>query len=118
MELFARQYCVLFRSKVGAGVENQTLGALCAVKFQKWKNALERFVDHESSKYHRNSVLTAETITAVLSEKQDSIAIQLDHLKENTNFRKPKKDYPHCRNNYPFWSTGNPFPRISRLLST
>ena len=76
------KYCVLFGSKAGAGVVNQTLGALCAVKFQKWKNALERCVDHESSKYHRNSVLTAETITAVLSGKQDSIAIQLDYQKK------------------------------------
>ena len=71
-----------FGSKAGAGVGNQTLEALCAVKFQKWKNALEPFVDHESTKYHRNSVSTAETITTVLSGKQDSIAIQLDHQRK------------------------------------
>ena len=46
------KYCVLFGSK-GSGVGNQPLGTLCTVKFQKWKNALERFADRESTKYHR-----------------------------------------------------------------
>ena len=30
------------------------------MKFNKWKHALERFADHESSKYHCDSVLKAE----------------------------------------------------------
>ena len=34
------KYCVLFGCKAGSGVGNQPLGTLCAVKFQKWKNAL------------------------------------------------------------------------------
>ena len=72
----------MFGSKAGAGVGNQAIGALCAVKFQKWKNALERFVDHEKTKYHRNSVLAAETTTKVLLGNQNSIAVQLDHQKK------------------------------------
>ena len=52
------KYCVLFGRKSGAGIGNQPLGSLCAFKFQKWKNALERFAEHESSKYHQNSVVT------------------------------------------------------------
>ena len=56
--------------------------ASCAVKFQKWKNALERFVDHESTKFHPKFVLTAETITTELSGKRDSITIQLDHQRK------------------------------------
>ena len=66
---------------MGAGVENKTLGALCAAKFQKWKDALERFVDHQTI-VDRNSVLTAEIITTVISGKQDSIAIQIDHRRQ------------------------------------
>ena len=37
------KYCVLFGSKAGSEVGNQPLRTLSAVKFQKWKNALERF---------------------------------------------------------------------------
>ena len=69
------KHCVLFGSKAGSGVGNQPLGTLCAVKFQKWKNALERFADHESTKYHRDSVVAAETVMSILSRKQDSIEI-------------------------------------------
>ena len=56
--------------------------ALCAVKFQKWKNALERFVNHESAKYHCSSKVTAETTTLMLSGKQDSIVIQPSHQRK------------------------------------
>ena len=69
------KYCVLFGSKAGAGVGNQPLGALSAVKFQRWKHALERFVDHENTKYHHDSVVVAETATAMLFGQQESIAI-------------------------------------------
>ena len=52
------RFCALFGNKAGAGVGNQPVGALCVMKFSKWKNALERFADHESSKYHCDSVLS------------------------------------------------------------
>ena len=76
------KYCVLFGSKAGAGVGNQPLGALSAVKFQRWKHALERFVDHENTKYHHDSVVAAETATGILFGQQESIAIQLDHQRK------------------------------------
>ena len=76
------KYCVLFGSKAGTGVGNQPLGALSAVKFQRWKHALERFVDHENTKYHHDSVVAAETATAILFGQQESIAIQLDHQRK------------------------------------
>ena len=41
-----------------------------------------RTVSGPRTKYHRNSVLTAETITKVLSRKQDSIAIPLDQQRK------------------------------------
>jgi len=49
------------------------------MKFNKWKKALERFADHESSKYHCDSVLKAECTLLIESEKQDSVAVQLNH---------------------------------------
>ena len=58
---------------------NVEVGALCVMKFNKWKNALERFADHESSKYHCDSVLKVECTLSIESGKQDSIAVQLNH---------------------------------------
>ena len=49
------------------------------MKFNKWKNALERFADHESSKHHCDSVLKAECTLSIESGKQDSVAVQLNH---------------------------------------
>ena len=43
------------------------------------ENALERFADHESSKYHCDSVLKAECTLSIESGKQDSVAVQLNH---------------------------------------
>ena len=73
------KYCVLFGNKAGAGCGNQPLGALCVTKFCNWKNALERFVDHERSKYHRDSVVKAECTSSVVTGKQDKVAVQLNH---------------------------------------
>ena len=88
------KYCVLFGSEAGSGVGNQPLGTLCAVKFQKWKNALERFADHESTKYHRDSVVAAETVMSILSGKQDSIKIQLNQQQKQTILENRKKITP------------------------
>jgi len=60
-------------------LENQPVGALCVMKFNKWKNALERFAGHESSKYHCDSVLKAECTLSIESGKQDSVVVQLNH---------------------------------------
>ena len=64
------------------------------VKFQNWKIALELFVNYESTKYHRNSVLTTETITTVLSGQQDSIAIQLDHQRKTQILENQRRIIP------------------------
>ena len=88
------KYCVLFGSKAGSGVGNQPLGTLCAVKFQKWKNALERFADYESTKYHRDNVVAAETVMSILSGKQDSIEIQLNQQQKQTILENRRKITP------------------------
>ena len=88
------KYCVLFRSKAGSGVGNHPLGNLLAVKFQKWKNALERFAEHESTKYHRNRVVAAETVMSILSGKQDNIEIQLNQQQKQTILENRRKVTP------------------------
>ena len=82
----------------GAGVENQPFGALCAERFQKWRNALECSVDHETTKYHRNSMVTADTTMLMLL---DSIATQLN-LQTKQQILDNLKNYPYFRNNYTF----------------
>jgi len=52
------RFCDLFGNKAGAGVGNQPVGALCVMKFNRWKNAMKfnrwkNALDHESSKYQR-----------------------------------------------------------------
>ena len=93
MEPFANT-AFFFESKAGSGVGNQPLGTLCAVKFQKWENALERFADHESTKYHRDSVVAADTVMSILSGKQDSIEIQLNQQQKQTILENRRKITP------------------------
>jgi len=75
--------CLEIKQVLTVGVGNQPVGALCVIKFNTWKNAFERFADHESSKYrrHRDSVLKAESISMSSNgfRKRNSVAVQLNH---------------------------------------
>jgi len=110
------RFCVLFGNKVGAGVGNQPVGALCVMKFNKWKNALEHFSDHESSKNHCDSVLKAECTLSIESGKQDSVAVQLNHQAKQQVLDN-KENYPNYRNCYLLRQTRNSFERTSRQRS-
>ena len=88
------RYCALFGNKEGAGVGNQPIGALCVIKFNKCKDALERFADHEGSKYHCDSVLKAECALSIESGKQDSVAVQLNHQAKQLILDKSRKITP------------------------
>ena len=56
----------------------QALGALCTKKFDKWKNALEKFKEHELSQYHWNSLMFAEGLKNVMECRQESVYSQLN----------------------------------------
>ena len=75
------KYCVLFGCKAGVGVGNQTSRALCAVKFQKWKNALGTVCgprkyqllspqQHVNSRDHNDSAIrTASPFNSIIKGK-------------------------------------------------
>ena len=63
-------------------------------KVFKWKNALERFAGHESTKYHRDSVVAAETVMSIFSGKQASIEIQLNQQQKQTILENRRKITP------------------------
>ena len=91
----------------------QAVELLCAVKFQKWKNALERFADHESTKYHRDSVVATETLTSILSGKQDSIEIQLNQQQKQTILESRRKITPIIEIIIPCCRQGIPLRRLN-----
>ena len=56
------------------------------MKFNKWKNALERFADHESSKYHCDSVLQFNRMTKAY-ENGRGITIKMSRCQVEHNKR-------------------------------
>ena len=72
------KYWVLFGNHSGTGRGMQALGALCTKKFDKWKNALEKFKEHKLSQYHRNSLMFAEGLKNVMECRQESVYSQLN----------------------------------------
>lgn len=53
------RYCSLF-SSFGAGRGFQPLGVLVKKPFNRWKDAVEQFNNHENNEYHKRSLLKAE----------------------------------------------------------
>ena len=51
-------------------------------------------MDHENTKYHHESVVAAETATAILFGQQESIAIQLDHQRKQQILNNRRKIAP------------------------
>lgn len=74
------KYCVLYaKNEVGSG--NQSLGQLCFKPFQAWKKAHEKFNKHESSNYHKQSLLEYQLHYSIASNKTLPINLQLDTIK-------------------------------------
>lgn len=73
-----------------AGSGNQALGQLCFKPFQAWKKAHDKFNKHESSNYHKQSILEYQSHYSIASDKTLPINLQLDINKEKqrTNNRK------------------------------
>ena len=71
------KFCALFAPS-GGGIGKQPLGQLCRMKFNNWKDAIQRFNEHENCHYHRHSVAIAESLSNIAIGKQDRINVRLD----------------------------------------
>ncbi|CAI6370875.1 unnamed protein product [Macrosiphum euphorbiae] len=78
------KFCVLFLNlnQVGKG-SHEKLGKLVLKPLTKLKDALEDFRNHEKNDYHKNSLLTADNIKAILEKKQDNILVQLNSKRKD-----------------------------------
>lgn len=69
-------------AKNEAGSGNQSLGQLCFKPFQAWKKAHDKFNKHESSNYHKQSILEYQLHYSIASNKTLPINLQLDTIKK------------------------------------
>jgi Domain of unknown function (DUF4371)/hAT family C-terminal dimerisation region len=78
------KFCVLFLNLNQAGKgSHEKLGKLVLKPLTKLKDALEDFRNHEKNDYHKNSLLTADNIKAILEKKQDNILVQLNSKRKD-----------------------------------
>ena len=89
------KYCVLFGNKSGMGRVRETLGTLCAKKFDNWKKALNRFKEHELSNYHGESVMIAEGLKSVMENRQESVYNQLNKAAKQQTINNQKRVLPN-----------------------
>ncbi|KAF0753351.1 zinc finger MYM-type protein 1-like [Aphis craccivora] len=66
------KFCVLYSRKKG-GIGDQALGVLCTVQFNSWKNAIEKFSLHEMKEYHKNCIITVQTLRHNVSMLDQSL---------------------------------------------
>ena len=59
------KFCVLFAPQTGVGRNNQRPGRLVVTKYDKWKNALQAFHEHQLTDYHNDCVKAAENLQKV-----------------------------------------------------
>lgn len=72
------KFCVLFKRNEG-GRGNQKLGKCVLEKFSNWKKAIEEFNKHETTKYHKNTILDADNLLSIYNKSKESIDIQLNN---------------------------------------
>jgi len=76
------KFCFLFGTGYG-GMGNQKLGYMCTTVFNNWKDAIERFYNHQNCAYHMDSIEIADNLIKIRFDKQLPINQQLDNkLKE------------------------------------
>lgn len=76
------KFCSLFSPTDGVGSGKQALGQLCKVKFENWKDAIERFSEHEKCLYHKQSIEIALSLGDISCGKKTSISAQLNRAAE------------------------------------
>lgn len=71
------KYCVFFSGQeVGKG-SHQNIGSLVAKPFIKWKDATEKFNEHQATSYHKKCQIYAENFSNIMSGGED-IACKID----------------------------------------
>ena len=68
--------CVLFSSEHAGKGRHQSLKPFVLQPFTKWKDALEKFRDHEKSHYHKSATVSAENYLSVAQGTKANIIEQ------------------------------------------
>lgn len=69
--------CVFFAGDA-AGVGGQALKGLVKNPFTNWKDAVEAFNRHQTTEYHKFSVIKSQNIQLIEQQKQIPVALQID----------------------------------------
>ncbi|KAL4091320.1 hypothetical protein QTP88_026023 [Uroleucon formosanum] len=78
------KFCVLFLNLNQAGKgSHEKLGKLVLKPLTKLKDVLEDFRYHEKNYYHKNLLLIADKIKAILEKKQDNILVRLNSKRKD-----------------------------------
>ena len=72
------KFCVLFAPQTGVGRNNQRPGRLVVTKYDKWKNALQAFHEHQLTDYHNDCVKAAENLQKVARGEIPSVDVVLN----------------------------------------
>lgn len=88
------RYCVLFSKKLVGHTSSQLVGVLCTEPFKNWKNAIEKFENHQNTSYHKNSILFADNLKAVLENPGRSIENKLNQEAYSQSLENRKKLTP------------------------
>lgn len=75
------KFCVFFAETGGVG--SQTPEKFVKQPFNNWKDAKEVFDKHQTTQYHKFSVLKATNQILIKDEKQESVNLQLDTASKN-----------------------------------
>ncbi|GBM07005.1 hypothetical protein AVEN_63453-1 [Araneus ventricosus] len=84
------KYCVIFHQETGGKGNCQNLKNLVTKPFNRWKDAIETFINHSKCHYHLSNQLYADNFITSLS-KCSHIALQLDSVKAQQIERNRKK---------------------------
>lgn len=84
------KYCVIFHHETGGKGNHQKLKNLVTQPFNRWKDAIETFINHSKCHYHLSNQLYADNFVTTLS-KSTNIALQLDSVRAEQIERNRKK---------------------------
>ncbi|XP_030749711.1 zinc finger MYM-type protein 1-like [Sitophilus oryzae] len=72
------KYCAIFASEFNGKGSHQKLFSLVVKPFNNWKDAIETFVHHSNTDYHKKSTVFADNFVATFNRSAPDIVMQLD----------------------------------------
>lgn len=72
------KYCAIFAREFSGKGGHQKLNALVSKPFNNWKDAIEMFVHHSKSEYHKNKSVFADNFIATFNRSAPDIMMKLD----------------------------------------